>query len=57
MNPMMALLPIILFVTTDICEKVKIRRLKRCVFMQTMNIFPKTLRFLQFHLTKRMTFM
>jgi hypothetical protein len=65
----MALLPIILFVTTDIYEKVKIRRIKCtysndekidmiliygecnknascCSFLQTIDIFSKTLCFL-----------
>jgi hypothetical protein len=42
---MMALLPIILFVTTDIYEKVKIRHLNLYSNDEKTDIFPKTLRF------------
>jgi hypothetical protein len=69
---MMALLPIMLFVRTDIYEKVETRRLKRIRTFrkQTKNVFlplrvyadnkyfpQKLFVFSQFHLTKRMTFM
>jgi hypothetical protein len=54
---MMALLPIILFVTTDIYEKVKIRHLNCIRTMRKQTFSQKLFVFSQFHLTKRMTFM